>query len=368
MRIGMIAPPWIPVPPPAYGGIESMVDVLARGLAAAGHEVLLAAASGSSCPVTMLPGTQPGDGASVGSCSEELRHCLIAHDSMGDVDVIHDHTLAGALCGRHLGIPRVVTAHGPFTSPFREIYAEAATSSHLIAISEHQASTAPAGTVSVVIHHGIDTGQIPFGAGRGGYAFFLGRMDPSKGVLQAMEAAELAGLPLRIAAKMRTDAEKEYFAAVIRPRLGSGAEYLGEVTTEEKYRLLADATALINPLQWNEPFGLVMLESLAAGTPVVATPRGSVTEIVRPGETGFFSPTVRGLAGGLAAAGSLDRAACRRSVQENFSSAGMVRKHIDLYLAVLDQPPLRSRAPSDEASEAGTVSQPGSVLAHSPRR
>lgn len=336
MRIGLIAPPWIPVPPPAYGGIEAVVDVLARGLAAAGHEVVLAAAADSSCPVDLVSGAAMSDPDSVGACVDELRHTVLAYHALSDVDVIHDNTLAGALYRRRpLRTQVVVTAHGPFSGAFRTVYQDCARDASVIAISHHQARTAPEGTVARTIHHGIDTTRIERGQGQGGFACFLGRMDPTKGVKEAIHVARMAGMPLRIAAKMRNAAEHEYFDAVIRPLLGAEIQYVGELDAEEKYQLLGEAVALLNPIQWDEPFGMVMIEALSAGTPVIATPRGSAPEIVQEDITGHLRTTIKGLAAALVSAPALDRTTCRTSVETLFSAERMVQDHLTLYSDLL---------------------------------
>ncbi|MET3923448.1 glycosyltransferase family 4 protein [Arthrobacter sp. UYEF20] len=343
MRIGLIAPPWIQVPPPAYGGIESVIDVLARGLAAAGHEVLLAAAAGSTCPVEQVPGAPAGDLSRMGMCADELAHSVFAYEAMAAVDLVHDHTLAGPLY-RHRPekTPLVTTAHGPLTGGARPIYRAMTAEASLIAISHHQARSAPDLRISRVIHHGIDTATVPLGRGDGGYACFLGRMHPDKGMLQAIGAARLARMPLRIGAKMQSRDEHEYFRAVIVPLLGSDVEYLGELNTAEKYTLLGGAVALLNPIQWPEPFGMVMIESLAAGTPVIATPRGSAPEIVDDGATGFLRGGIRHLAAALRQAETLDRRRCRRVAETRFSARRMVSDHIRLYQEALAGRPVAS--------------------------
>jgi glycosyltransferase involved in cell wall biosynthesis len=177
--------------------------------------------------------------------------------------------------------------------------------------------------------------RVPIGSGGGGYACVLGRMHPDKGVREAILVARRAGVPLFIAAKMREPGEREYFDTVIRPLLGPDTQYLGELNVADKYALLGEARALLNPIQWNEPFGMVMIESLATGTPVVATPRGSSPEIIDDERTGFLRPTVDELATALVRAGGLDRRLCREDVQERFSAARMAAEHADLYSTLL---------------------------------
>jgi glycosyltransferase involved in cell wall biosynthesis len=336
MRIGIVAPPWIPVPPRAYGGIESFIDTLARELDAMGHELLLAASGDSECPVRRVPGFPPSDPELMGVTTHELRHLIRAYASLADMDVVIENTLAGPIVARSARTRPVVTvAHGPFIPLVQELYRAASEGMSYVAISHHQASTAGDIPIARVIHHGIRAAEVPVGPG-GREACFLGRMHPDKGLPEAIRIAELAGVPLRIAAKMREPAEREYFDEVVRPLLGPNAEYLGELDTQEKYELVGQSSVLLNPIQWDEPFGLVMVESLATGTPVVATPRGSVPEIIDDGRTGFVRSSFDELAEAVSRAGDLDRAVCRADVEERFTSARMAREYVGLFEALLD--------------------------------
>lgn len=332
MRIGLVSPPWVAVPPTSYGGTELVVDLLARGLQQAGHEVLLAAAADSMCPVRQVGDTMESDFNAVNDALSLMAHVVRAYRAMADLDVIHDHTPIGPLYAGRQGDARVVvTNHGPFHRDADTTYgrmAEAGTS--VVAISHDQARRAKGVEISRVIHHGIDVGGIPMGTGRGGYAAFLGRMDPTKGVVEALTIARKAEVPLRIAAKMRDPQERDYFDSEVRPLLTADHEYVGELSGREKLELVGEAFALLNPIQWPEPFGLVMVEALATGTPVVGTPRGSIPEIVRPGVTGFLG-AVEELPALLHRAGELDRAACRIDVETRFSARRMVEDHIALY-------------------------------------
>ncbi|EMY34322.1 group 1 glycosyl transferase [Arthrobacter crystallopoietes BAB-32] len=335
MRIGIVAPPWIPVPPSGYGGIEGVVDSLAREFTMAGHDVRLVGAEGSTCPVERIPGVPARKLTVLGANVDELAHAVLAHEALSDVDIIHDHTLAGPL-SRHRppGIPLVTTAHGPLTGAFRTLYRAIALHAPLIAISRHQAVTAPEVAVRQVIHHGIDASTVPVGGGDGGYACFLGRMHPDKGLQQAIEIAREADIPLRIAARMLGACECEYFDSVIKPLIQPPVEFLGELSTAEKYELLGGAVALLNPIQWPEPFGMVMIEAMATGTPVIATLRGSAPEIVEDGTTGFLRSGNRQLAAALQQAGTLDRARCRQVTETYFSAARMAEEHLRLFADV----------------------------------
>ncbi|MCU1434769.1 MAG: glycosyl transferase family 1 [Pseudarthrobacter sp.] len=339
MRIGLIAAPWIPIPPLGYGGIERVVDSLARGFIAAGHEVLLAAPSDSSCPAPLAPGMRESEPDQLGFSLSELSHVIRSYEAMGNVDIIHDHTLAGPLCaGRPPGCPVVTTIHGPLTPAAADVYRAMAANTAIIGISRDQASKVPDVPITQVIHHGMDVSAVPVGSGQGGYACFVGRMCPDKGVLEAIQIAQAVGIPLRLAAKMREPAEVAYFHNVIEPLLGSNEEFLGELGDADKFRLMGEAMAFLNPIQWSEPFGLVMIESLATGTPVVGTPIGSAPEIVDHGRTGFLAPTEE-LHRFLPLAESLDRSHCRDRALKLFSTERMVGKHLDLYAKLVAKSP-----------------------------
>lgn len=336
MRIGLVSGPWIPVPPATYGGTERVVDTLARGFTAAGHEVLLAAPSESTCPVPLVPGMRPADYEGLGTSISELSHLTRAYEGMQDVDIIHDHTLAGPLyLHRPAGTPLVTTVHGPLLVQAADIYRAIARNASVVAISRDQASHAPDVPITKVIHHGMDLSEVPVGTGRGGYLCFVGRSCPDKGLLEAITVARQAGIHLKIAVKMREPDELRYFRDVIEPMLGPNEDFVGEADNATKYRLMGEALAFLNPIQWSEPFGLVMIEALATGTPVIGTAVGSASEIVQHGRTGFLGKTAD-LAGFVAEAAALDRAACRRHVEERFSAERMVAEHLQLYTTLLE--------------------------------
>ena len=352
MHIAIVAPPWVPVPPPAYGGTEAVVDQLARGLVAAGHAVRLITVAESTCPVPMSWTYEHAQWESMGNSAIELRHVLHAHEQLHDVDIVHDHTLVGAALavGRADLPPVVTTNHGEFNAELSALYRYVAPHIPVIAISRHQASTAAGIEIAAVIHHGIDPGQYTYGIGDGGHLLFLGRMAATKGVDVAARAARRAGMPLLVAAKMREATERDYFEHIVRPLLGNGVEYVGEVDHDEKLRLLRGARALLNPIQWNEPFGMVMIESLASGTPVVAFPNGAAPEIVDHGVTGFLCDDEDDLVHRLGGVGDLSRLACRRVAVERFSTARMVAEHVALYEQVAEGRPVASASGSFAAT------------------
>jgi len=334
LKIAIVAPPWLPVPPVGYGGTENVLDTLARGLTDAGHEVLLCASGDSTCPVPRSSVFAHAVGVGAGSSVDEIRHVLHSYDALRDVgvDVVHDHTLVGPLYSGHFPeLPVVTTNHGPFNEELIDLFRVIAGRVPVVAISKHQASTAPDVPIAAVIHHGVDPAQFPVGVGNGGYAVFLGRMHPGKAPHVAAEIARAAGVPLRIAAKMREPAERQYFDTMVRPLLGPDVTYLGEVNRQEKLDLLGGAECLLNPIAWPEPFGMVMIEALACGTPVIATSCGATPEIVEDGTVGWVRNTAAGLVDALGKVRALDRSACRHHVETKFSMDRMVAEHLALY-------------------------------------
>jgi glycosyltransferase involved in cell wall biosynthesis len=339
VRIAIIAPPWVPVPPPAYGGTEAVLDSLARGLHHAGHEVLLFATGDSTCEVDLKWIREHAAGTVATGSATELHHVINAYEAVVDwrADVVHDHTLVGPVYGRRFDIPVVTTNHGPFDGELFDYYRTIAADVPIIAISHHHASTTNGIPVAAVIHHAVDVDAFPVGDGDGGYCVFLGRMSPDKGVDIAARVARRAGVSLRIAAKMREPAEYLYFEHEVAPLLGGGVEYVGELERPEKLQLLADASCLLNTLAWPEPFGMVMIEALACGTPVVGTPRGSVPELIVDGVTGFVRGDEADLAGALRCVGELDRGRCRKEAEERFSTDRMVDEHLAFYERVVGE-------------------------------
>lgn len=339
MRIGLIAAPWIQVPPPRYGGSEAVIDNLARGLHDAGHDVELFTVGDSGCEVPkswIYPET-------VGPIQDSLLesiHVEAAYRKFSDVDVIHDHTIVGPLFGSRAaapGVPVVTTMHGPFSPTAKQLYSRLPERVSLIAISHPQRATAADIPVEAVIPHGIDTQKYVVGPGGGGYLAFVGRMNPDKGVHRAIEVARKAGKPLIIMVKMREAAEFAYFEDVVKPMLGPDVELLIEPDESYRIELVGRAEALINPIQWPEPFGLVMAEAMSCGTPVIASPHGAAQEIVEPGVTGFLYQEIDDLVDAVGRLGEIDRAACRTAVERRFSMERMVEDHVRLYRRLIDR-------------------------------
>ena len=331
MRIGIVAPPWIPIPAPGYGGIEEVVAGTARELARRGHDVALVAAPGSHVEgVRTLPALAEVP-AQIGLAAEEWAHLVPAVALMADRDAVIDHSgpLGGVLMGA-AGPPALHVVHGPLGHAERAVYravCHCAPRLRLVAISHHQQGSGGGLPWAGVAHNGLDLDGIPVGAGRGHYLAFLGRMSPDKGVAEAIAIARAVGMPLRIGAKCREPAEQEYFAREVEPLLGDDVEWLGELDQAGKIALLSDAAALVFPIRWAEPFGMVMIESMAVGTPVLATRWGSVPEVVRDGVTGIVRDSPEELARDFGLVRALDRADCRAHVARNFSLTTMTDRH-----------------------------------------
>lgn len=341
MKVAIVAPPWVAVPPPTYGGTELVLDQLARGLQDAGVQVRLITTSDSTCPVPKICPLPSAVGIPEATPMVELFHVVTGYQQLQDwnPNIVHDHTVFGPIFARGLSVPTITTNHGVFNDTARVIYREISRYVPIIAISKHHASTARGIPIRAMIYHGIDVASFPFGTGRGGYALFLGRISEQKGVHTAIRVSKAAGIPLKIAAKMTSPEEKTYFHDWVEPFLDDDVQYVGEVGLAAKQVLLANAICLLNPIQWPEPFGLVMIEALACGTPVVATPHGSVPELIEDGATGFIRTSEDELINVLARVGELDRSYCRQVAQERFSTKRMVQEHLRLYQQILDDQP-----------------------------
>lgn len=335
MRVALIAPPWAPVPPLLYGGIEQAVDTLAQGLVRAGHDVLLFTTGDSTCPVPRQSLLALSEGQRIGHVVPELRHVMAAYDAVQDYDIVHDHSVMGPLYAeRYPDLPVVTTVHGPLEEELTDIYRREAGRIPLIAISHAQLLPAPDLPVARVIHHGVDPALFPIGEG-GDYCLFLGRMVREKGPHRAIKATRAAGVPLILAGKMREPVEHLYFEREVGPLLGDDIPYLGEVSQQEKLKLLSGARATLFPIRWNEPFGLVMLESLACGTPVIAFAEGAAPEVIDHGRTGFLCQDDGDMVEAIKNAGEIDRDDCRAAVEGYFSADRMVGEHTELYEQIL---------------------------------
>jgi glycosyltransferase involved in cell wall biosynthesis len=338
LRIAVVAPPWYEVPPPAYGGIEWVCSLLVQGLVARGHDVTLVAAGRDLTDARMIATfDEPPEGlGDVGGSTVELLHAARATAILADLrpDVVHDHSLAGPLMAGTRRTRTVITAHGPVGGAVGDLYTSLPSNVSLVAISDAQRRTAPRLPWAATIHNAIPVEEYPLSLERGEFVLFLGRMSPDKGAHLAIDAAREVGIRIVVGGKCQEPVEREYFAAEIEPRLGPDVEWIGEADTQEKKDLYARARCLLVPIQWEEPFGLVMVEAMACGTPVVALRRGSVPELVVDGETGFIYEDPSGLAEGIKRADLIDPRACRRHVEERFHPRAMVAAYERVYASL----------------------------------
>ncbi len=336
MRIAQIAPPWLTVPPVRYGGTERVVALLTEGLVARGHEVTLFATGGSSTGARLIsPLEEVPDPSVLGNVWDEASHVFDAYSLSDEFDIIHDHTELGPAVGSLLGnVPVVHTLHQTWTNRTVPLLRRLANSVHLVAISHAQAESGPDLPLAGVIHHGLDPNDFVHSVDREERLIWVGRASPDKGPVEAIEIAERAGIPLTMLIKVGEPDEHHYWDSVIAPALTSNVDVIRNADQPTKVAEMGRAMALLFPIDWDEPFGLVMIEALACGTPVIATDRGSVREVIDHGTTGFRVPIDNRVEGSLAALdriGTISSTACRSAYEERFSARRMVAAYDRLF-------------------------------------
>jgi glycosyltransferase involved in cell wall biosynthesis len=318
-----------------------VVSLLADGLVEAGHDVTLFASGDSHTQARLKWVFRTAPSAYIGVTEYEFRHALAAYTNAGDFDIINDHsgpytsTLAAAI-----GTPVVHTVHGPLDGMPGEIYAQIAMvvpELALISISENQRRPQPNLPWLATVPNAIDLSLYPAKPHLGDYLLFLGRMSADKGCHRAIAVAMELDLPLKIAGKKRDPSEDAYFTEFVEPHLGHhGIEYLGEVPHGRKVELLQDARATLFPIEWEEPFGLVMIESMACGTPVIGTRQGAVPEVIEDGVSGIIVDSYREMPAALERSDALDPLEIRRFVEDRFSQERMVTDYLAAYQQLLE--------------------------------
>ena len=341
LRIAVLAPPWIPVPAPAYGGIEEVVRLLSEELVVRGHDVTLFAPPGSDSPAEVRPLLDDPHPDEIGLAQFEADHVarafaeITAEAEAGrPYSVVHDHCGFTALAmADRIDVPIVHTVHGPFEEFNRNFYAEHGRKAAIVTLSQSQCDSAPPEMGECeVIPNPLRLDEWPFSAEKEDWALWIGRMAPIKGPHRAIAAARAAGVPLVIAGPVQPGQE-EFFATEVEPHIdGDRVRYVGEADAERKRELYQSARAVLMPIRWEEPFGLVMVEAMACGTPVIAFPEGAAAEVVLDGESGFLVDDEEAMAAALARTGEIDPARCRRAVQERYDVSVVTERYERAYL------------------------------------
>ena len=337
MRIAQIAPPWFAVPPERYGGIEWVVALLADGLADRGHDTTLYASGGSKTRAKLVSVFETPPGAEfIGDPWYDTMQAVSAYQNASSFDLVHDHSgLVGPAIGSFVDVPVVHTLHGPFTDDAKQVYTLLSGRIWYVAISEAQRAFCPDLSYAGTVHNGIDVNRYPFRAEKEDFLLFLGRVNREKGPELAVEVAHRTGRKLVMAVKKAEDFEKRYWDEVVEPHLDGSEEIIGEITVDEKADLLARARAVLFPIQWPEPFGLVMTEAMASGTPVIAFRYGAAPEVIDDGKTGFLVETIDEMCQAVERAGEIDPKTARAHVEAGFSADAMVDGYLRAFERVL---------------------------------
>ncbi len=337
LSVVLIAPPWLPVPPKSYGGIEAVLALLGRELAGRGHKVTLVASGDSRVEGVEVVG--PFDRAQRDVWDDfhiEMIHVLEGVADL-EADIYHDHSLMGALAWCGLKYPLLHTMHGPTTGKMGRLYRALGRNVPLVAISRQQAKDLGA-EVFDVVYNSVDIDRYKPAESKGDYVAFLGRICYEKGPDDAIRAARKAGVPIKLAGKIAHAEEREFYSNVVEGLLGKDAEYLGEIPEEAKPSFLAQARALLVPIRWPEPFGLVMAEAQACGTPVIAYPNGAAPELVEDGITGFLVDGVESMADAIVRSEKIDKDRCRQRAEAVFGPKRMAEETERVYLRLLERP------------------------------
>jgi glycosyltransferase involved in cell wall biosynthesis len=349
MRIAQIAPPFQSVPPAGYGGTERVISLITEELVRRRHDVTLFASGDSSTTARLIPTVDTALWRAA-----EVRDPLVywaitaglayGPAASGAFDVVHSHLDFHAFaCASLVATPTVTTLHGRLDLPdLPRLYARFPTMP-VISISDSQRGPLPNANWVGTVYNAVDTDRLRFNSWGGDYLAWLGRIAPEKGLDRAIRIAQRAGIPLKVGARLplkdmsdaNVRADWEHYERDVQPLLGGGGvEFIGEVGDAEKSEFLGNALALLNPIDWPEPFGLVMAEALACGTPVVARRRGSVPEVIADGVTGLIGESDDDLADLCARVGEIDRHACRREALRRFSPRAMVDGYEAIYRAL----------------------------------
>ncbi len=340
MRIAQVSPLFESVPPKLYGGTERVVAFLTEALVDLGHDVTLFASADSVTRATLVP-CAPRSLRLDGECRDPLaRHLAMLEqvfDRAAEFDVLHLHLdYLSFPQARHCSVPNVATMHGrldvPDLQPLFRTFADVP----VVSISDAQQAPLPFANWRGTVYHGLPLDLLPFRPQSAApYLAFLGRLSPEKGVDRAVEISRRLGLRLKVAAKI-DGKDRDYYEQHLKPLFASAhVEFVGEIGEREKGEFLGEAAALLFPVDWPEPFGLVMIEAMACGTPVVAFRCGAVPEVMRDGVSGYVVDTVEGAVEATARALELPRQRCRAYFEGRFSAARMAGDYLAVYEALV---------------------------------
>lgn len=336
VKIAQVAPLFESVPPKLYGGTERIVSYLTEDLVRQGHDVTLFASGDSETDAELVSINATALRLSKENRNPVLEHVLMMEglrERCQEFDIIHFHIdLLQFPFLRTLGCPSLTTLHGRLDEPGIFPFYQEFTEANLVAISRSQRRSLPKEARVSVIHHGLPANLLPCAPGAGRYLAFLGRIAPEKGVVDAIRIAVAAGMPLKIAAKV-DKADKTYWDETVRPLIerSPNVEFIGEIGEREKIAFLGHAMALLFPIDWPEPFGLVMIEAMSCGTPVIAYPMGSVPEVIEEGRSGYVVGSVDAAVKALDKIARLDRKIVRQCFDQRFAVEHMTERYVRLY-------------------------------------
>ncbi|MQY24932.1 Glycogen synthase [Nocardia sp. RB56] len=347
LHIAMVVPPYFDVPPKAYGGVEAVVADLVDALVDRGHRVTLLGAGEPGTKATRFVSVWDEIQAErLGDPFPEVLHALKIRRVLEDIaardriDIVHDHTFAGPMNAafyRDLNVPTVITVHGPVDGDCHTYYSELRDDVAMIAISDRQREIAPDLSWVGRVHNALRVDDWPFQPQKKDYALFLGRYNHCKAPHLALQAAHAVGMPLVLAGKCSEPPEKAYFEQAVRPLLTEVDVVFGMADANDKRKLLSEARCLLFPVQWEEPFGMVMIEAMVCGTPVVALRGGAVSEVIVDGVTGRICDDPAELPAAIREVQTYDPQACRDHVVANFGADTLGRGYEQCYRRVLRQ-------------------------------
>jgi hypothetical protein len=344
LHVAVLAPPWIPVPPPGYGGIEFVISEIASALVCQGHDVALLAAPGSRSAARVVPLLESPHPEAIGDTLFDVDHAARALEVINRAadrgygfDIVHDHSgFALVAMADHVEVPVLHTLHGPFTSDTAAFYRRHSDKVWISALTRAQLAMAPPEMRCVgTVPNPIDARAWPLVTDKDDYLLWVGRMDPTKGPHRAIAAARQAGVALVLAGPVQPG-QQEFFEAEVAPHLdGDRIRYVDEVGGQAKRQLFAHARALLMPIRWPEPFGMVMVEAMICGTPVIAFREGSVPEVVADGVCGYVVEDEAEMADAVGRLGEIDPVGCRSSAEQRFDTAVVSRAYEDVYRRVI---------------------------------